>query len=254
MSTKPQYQNPPTGFNTRKRIRAHANPLSDELIAPDNPDQFNWSALYPSYSNQIANNNLRVTIADVGCGFAGLLVALSPLFPNELILGLEIRDRVVDIDLERINKLRAEAKNNCSNQGNYENISVARTNIMKYAPNYFHKGQLKKMFILFADPHFKRSNHRRRVINNNFLAIYAYCLEIGGLLYTITDVEELHVWMVKHLDEHSLFERVEIEKELSDDPCIDAMTNKTEEGQKVTREGRNKYPAVYRRIADPHDQ
>lgn len=29
-----------------------------------------------------------------------------------------------------------------------------------------------------------------------------------GLLYTITDVKELHEWMVSHLTEHPLFERV----------------------------------------------
>ena len=28
-----------------------------------------------------------VTVADVGCGFGGLLVALSPLLPDDLILG-----------------------------------------------------------------------------------------------------------------------------------------------------------------------
>lgn len=28
-----------------------------------------------------------VTVADVGCGFGGLLVALSPLLPDELLLG-----------------------------------------------------------------------------------------------------------------------------------------------------------------------
>lgn len=29
----------------------------------------------------------RVTVADIGCGFGGLLVALSTILPDELILG-----------------------------------------------------------------------------------------------------------------------------------------------------------------------
>lgn len=29
-----------------------------------------------------------------------------------------------------------------------------------------------------------------------------------GLVYTITDVEEVHLWMVKHFSEHPLFSRV----------------------------------------------
>lgn len=29
----------------------------------------------------------QVTVADIGCGFGGLLIALSPLLPDDLILG-----------------------------------------------------------------------------------------------------------------------------------------------------------------------
>ena len=40
------------------------------------------------------------------------------------------------------------------------------------------------------------------------LAEYAYVLREGGLVYTISDVKNLHEWMVKHLSEHPLFTRV----------------------------------------------
>jgi tRNA G46 methylase TrmB len=42
-------------------------------------------------------------------------------------------------------------------------------NRMKSGANWFRRGQLEKMFILFPDPHFKRSNFRRRIVNPNFL-------------------------------------------------------------------------------------
>ena len=35
-----------------------------------------------------------VRFVDVGCGFGGLLIRLSPLFPDTLMLGLELRDKV----------------------------------------------------------------------------------------------------------------------------------------------------------------
>lgn len=41
---------------------------------------------------------------------------------------------------------------------------MIRTNTMKLLLNYFYKGQLDKMFFCFADPHFKRYNHRKRII------------------------------------------------------------------------------------------
>lgn len=36
----------------------------------------------------------KVRIADVGCGFGGLVVRLAPLFPDKLIVGMELRDKV----------------------------------------------------------------------------------------------------------------------------------------------------------------
>lgn len=33
-------------------------------------------------------------------------------------------------------------------------------------------------------------------------------MKVGGILYTITDVRDLHEWMVEHLDAHPLFERI----------------------------------------------
>ena len=47
------------------------------------------------------------------------------------------------------------------------------------------------------DPHFKAANHRRRIIQRTLLAEYAYLLRPGGLLYTITDVEDLGNWQVR---------------------------------------------------------
>jgi tRNA (guanine-N7-)-methyltransferase len=47
---------------------------------------------------------------------------------------------------------------------------------MKYLPNFFHKGQLSKMFFLFPDPHFKKAKHKWRIINETLIAEYAYVL------------------------------------------------------------------------------
>jgi tRNA (guanine-N7-)-methyltransferase len=224
---------------------------------PPSPDEMDWHKHYPQYFSEALSSDEKnrestteVSIADIGCGFGGLSVKLAAMFPEKLILGLEIRPRVVDSVRSRIVKLRATATqltHATQQNGSYQNVSVMRINIMKQAPNVFRKGQLEMMFFLFPDPHFKKANHRRRVINPNFLAIYAYILRVGGLLYTITDVEELHDWMVKHLSEHPLFERAH-DKEAKDCPVIDAIHNSSEEGQKVSRHSGRKFPAVFRRI------
>ena len=43
-----------------------------------------WSEKYPTF----AESGKDVEIADIGCGFGGLLFALGPRFPEQLILGM----------------------------------------------------------------------------------------------------------------------------------------------------------------------
>lgn len=141
------------------------------FISPRTPDDMDWSTLYPSFFKDSKND--KVEFADIGCGYGGLLVTLSPMFPKTLILGMEIRVKVSDYVMDRIKALRFQ------HQGEYENIACVRSNAMKYLPNYFRKGQLTKMFFLYPDPHFKKSKHRWRIISKTLLAEYAYVLREG---------------------------------------------------------------------------
>ena len=79
------------------------------------------------------------------------------------------------------------------------------------------------------------------------MAEYAYVLRPGGVVYTITDVEALHQWMVKHLEEHQLFSRIP-DDDVARDECAIIMRTETEEGKKAEREGRSKYVACFSRL------
>ncbi len=131
---------------------------------------------------------------------------MAELYPEKYALGMEIRTKVSDFVQKRIVALREQGKQ--EDAVNYQNIACIRANAMKFLPNFFHKAQLSKMFFLFPDPHFKKKKHKARIISQTLLSEYAYVLQSGGLLYTVTDVKDLHDWMVKHLDEHPSFERI----------------------------------------------
>ena len=198
-----------------------------------------WSEFFPNHEGP-------VKFADIGCGYGGLLVSLSPMFPDKNLLGMEIRVKVSDYVRDRVIALREQ------NPGQYENIACLRTNAMKYLPNFFAKGQLEKMFFLFPDPHFKKAKHKWRIINDTLLAEYAYVLKVNeGLLYTVTDVEDLFEWMTGHLERHPLFQRLS-EEELKQDPVVTKLYESTEEGQKVSRAQGQKWSSVFRRIPDPY--
>ena len=108
------------------RARAHSNPLNDQHFPlPACPEEMDWcfsilsfssayafassqsiilsstlcrQSHYPSFFGNsrgfTSDSQSQVEIADVGCGFGGLLVRLSTAYPDKLIIGLEIRDKV----------------------------------------------------------------------------------------------------------------------------------------------------------------
>ncbi|CAK7218220.1 tRNA (guanine-N(7)-)-methyltransferase (tRNA(m7G46)-methyltransferase) [Sporothrix curviconia] len=266
------------------RQRAHANPFSDHnLVYPASPAVMDWPSLYPDFFPSTSEDGgtagatttttttttragPRVEVADIGCGFGGLLVGLAPSMPETLVLGLEIRDHVTEFVQNRIHALRAQNRNAASASPDadnkkpmYANIACVRANTMKFLPNFFDKAQLQKIFLCFPDPHFKARKHKARIVSPTLATEYAYVLKPGeGRVYTITDVEDLHKWMVGHFAAHPSFERVPPEEEAADeeeggkgDPCVRIMRTATEEGKKVSRNGGQKFVAIFRRIPDP---
>ncbi|KAI4164695.1 MAG: hypothetical protein LQ342_001670 [Letrouitia transgressa] len=232
-----------------------------------------WASHYPAFiETETANHRheetpnvpstalkKEVTIADIGCGFGGLLVALAPKFPDELIIGIreldnsnidmegmEIRMQVTEFVQDRIRSLR----NRNRESGTYQNIACVRANTMKFLPNFFKKAQLAKIFLCFPDPHFKARKHKARIVSATLNSEYAFVLRPGGVLYTITDVADLHTWMVRHFEDHPSFARLN-EDEQEADKCVETMKMETEEGKKVERNKGEKFVACFQRLQDP---
>jgi tRNA (guanine-N7-)-methyltransferase len=159
---------------------------------------------------------------------------------------MEIRTQVTEYVQERIKALRAQ--NIESNL--YQNAACLRANTMKFLPNFFRKHQLSKIFLCFPDPHFKARKHKARIVSATLNSEYAYVVRPGGIIYTITDVEDLHNWMVEHFDSHPSFQRVP-EDEQEADECVSIMRTETEEGKKVERNKGKKFVALFRRLEDP---
>lgn len=89
------------------RQRAHANPFSDhQLDYPVTPADMDWAAHYPDFvdyaeemdtsgeGGELGTTTRKkkliqdVEVADIGCGFGGLIVSLAPVFPETLMLGM----------------------------------------------------------------------------------------------------------------------------------------------------------------------
>ena len=48
----------------------------------------NWAKHYPTFLGDDSRSGKVPEFADVGCGFGGLLMALAPMFPDTLMLGM----------------------------------------------------------------------------------------------------------------------------------------------------------------------
>ena len=244
------------------RQRAHSNPIADHCFDyPPHPGDIDWSSFFPSkglkrkldpgdqVNHDIASHYNGPDFLDIGCGYGGLLIELSPRFPDKKVLGIEIRVKVCDYVQDRIKALREQAIT-ASDSSDYTNIACIRGNAMKHLPNFFPKKSISKMFFLFPDPQFKKKKHKWRIISQQLLAEYAFVLKDAGRVYVATDVKDLYDWMTGHLEEHPLFQRLPVTEE-SNDPVVPLLFESTEEGKKVTRMGGNKYIAVFTRLPNP---
>ena len=160
---------------------------------------------------------------------------------------MELRSAVTTFVQTKIKALRHQPGDAA---GGYQNIACLRANAMKFLPNFFARGQLAKLFLCFPDPHFKARKHKARIVSATLVAEYAFVLRPGGVVYTITDVEDLHLWMAGHFRGCPLFAELG-EEELDGDECVGVMRTETEEGKKVERNGGTKFVACFRRLEDP---
>jgi len=159
------YRSDPTrqGLPQKKhyRQRAHANPFSDhQLMYPPCPQDMDWSKHFSPSPTTSTSEEKKVEVADIGCGFGGLIISLPKVLPGVRMLGMEIRTQVTEYVDKRIRALRRL-------QGGeiYGDVGVIRANAMKFLPNFFERSQLQKVFLCFPDPHFKARKHKARIVS-----------------------------------------------------------------------------------------
>lgn len=102
------------------------------------PEQAAAKQQQPHGEESKTNHDLVPTIVDIGCGYGGLMFELQKEFPQNLILGMEIRDVVANFVAQKINSIRINSKyKECLNVG------VVKTNTMKTLHNYFRKESVR---------------------------------------------------------------------------------------------------------------
>jgi tRNA (guanine-N7-)-methyltransferase len=65
---------------------------------------------------------------------------------------------------------------------------------------------IDKIFLLFPDPWPKKKQRKRRIINENFLALSAQKMKSGGELFFASDIDNYVEWTLENMNKNNCFE------------------------------------------------
>ncbi len=151
----------------RRRLRQHTNPLKMTSLVPrEGP-----LALPPG----------RPVEAELGCGDARFLIDLARLHPERLYVGVDIREPFLAFAREELE------------QHGPDNVRLVAANLIVDAALLFTPGRVRRLYINFPDPWFKRRKQNRRWLTPESLAQLVGALAPGGEVFYQTDVWALAI-------------------------------------------------------------
>jgi tRNA (guanine-N7-)-methyltransferase len=138
-------------------------------------------------------NGREANVLDVGCGKGKFLLDYASLFPEDNILGFEVRKLLVEWLQSVI-------------QG--ENIPNA--NALWYTCvngfDFLKENSIDKVFYLFPDPWPKKRQQNRRLFSIKFLDDLHRIIKHNGYLYLATDCDYVNEYHLKLLESSNKFE------------------------------------------------
>ncbi|MEZ4380241.1 MAG: methyltransferase domain-containing protein [Nannocystaceae bacterium] len=116
---------------------------------------------------------------ELGCADADFSFELAAKHPDWWVVGLEIRERVLDR-----NRARAESEGLANLSFGYVNLNVDMDQV-------FAAGAVDRFHLLFPDPWFKQRHRKRRVIEPWLLQVLRRQLRPGGELHFASDIYDV---------------------------------------------------------------
>jgi len=131
---------------------------------------------------------------EIGCGRGGFVFERAAAVPTAGIVGLEVRRKWATIVDERLGK-----------QGLSARVRVFAEDAKLAMPRLQPSGALRRVFMHFPDPWWKKRHTKRLVMGDVFLNEVARLLAMGGELFVQTDVEERAHSYAEQIAAHGAF-------------------------------------------------
>jgi tRNA (guanine-N7-)-methyltransferase len=115
---------------------------------------------------------------EIGFGNGEALAAMATAHPQNNYLGIEVHRPGVGALLQR---LAADE---------IANVRVVCTDAKEFLEKRISADSLSAVYIFFPDPWHKKRHHKRRLVQEDFVALLVRILKPGGLLHLATDWED----------------------------------------------------------------
>lgn len=181
---------------------------------------------------------------EIGSGKGAFLVGEGGARPETNFLGIEWAREFAEYTADRVRR-RALA-----------NVRVLCADAGQFLHWRMPDGVCRVIHLYFSDPWPKARHHKRRVVQDAFLADAHRALEPGGELRIVTDHDEYWAWMEAHFDRWSApdrpeprFERLAFDASHRAGGALEGELVGTNFERKYAREGRPFHAATLRKPA-----
>ena len=123
---------------------------------------------------ELFNRNAPVTL-EIGFGNGENIVAMAIAAPERNFLGIEVHEPGVGHCLLHIEK------------HGLENVRVLRQDAVEVLASSIEDASLDRINLFFPDPWHKKSHHKRRIVQRDFVRLIARKLREGGMFHVATD-------------------------------------------------------------------
>ncbi len=204
------------------RIRHHVNPFHLQFldIAPDR------LASPPGRDPELQ--------VELGCADAQFLFQLARRDPLGSYVGVEIR------------KPHVEDVNQRANEEGLPNLRAVFAHINLDLASLFVGHRIRRFFINFPDPWFKRAHHNRRIVNPDLARTLTQLVVPGGEVFFQSDIWELAIAAMQVFETTSGLQNTAGEWSFQKHNPYPAMSLREE---RVTEDGNPIWRILYRRVA-----